>query len=135
MDEMALYVLENFDWYRRETTFSPLPLLYDYKDLCLDFDLATTEETIWDFYLPEIPQVVFFAMVLNDAVKIGVLHRWMITIIESALKELRWSIFEECLQCKSDDILEAHHSETDNNQEEGSESGDASSLPNDNGDK
>ncbi|KAJ8431642.1 hypothetical protein Cgig2_001965 [Carnegiea gigantea] len=94
-DEIALYVFKNFGWYRREVVFPSLPLPYDYKDLYLDFDLIATKEAVWDFHLLEIPQVVFFVMLLNDAVKMGVLRRWMITIMESTLKELRWSTFED----------------------------------------
>ena len=43
-DEMALYVLGNFEWHRREVEFPPLPLLSDYEDLCPSFDLAVAEE-------------------------------------------------------------------------------------------
>jgi len=51
-DQMALYILENFEWYWREVAFPPLPLLYDYKDLCPDFDLAAATEAAQDFLLP-----------------------------------------------------------------------------------
>jgi len=87
-DKMALYVLEKFDWYCREVAFPPLPLPSDYKDLCPDFDLATTKETTRDFEVAEVPQVVFVAMLLNDAVKLSILHGWMTGMMESALTEL-----------------------------------------------
>ncbi|KAJ8429900.1 hypothetical protein Cgig2_008785 [Carnegiea gigantea] len=93
-DDMALYVLENFEWYRREVVFRPLPLPSNYEDLCLGFDLTAAEEAARDFSLLEMPQVVFLVMLLNDAVKLGVLRKWMIGIMESALKELRWSPFQ-----------------------------------------
>jgi len=48
-DEMTLYVLDNFEWDRREVTFPSLPLLYDYKDMCLDFDLTAAEEAVGTF--------------------------------------------------------------------------------------
>ncbi|KAJ8431000.1 hypothetical protein Cgig2_025682 [Carnegiea gigantea] len=98
-DEMALYVLENFEWDRREVVVTPLPLLYDYKDLCPDFNLAAAEEASRDLFLLEISQVVFCAMLLNDAVKLGVLRGGMIEIMELALVELRWSTFKECVWC------------------------------------
>ena len=69
MDEMTLYVLGNFEWYCREVAFPPLPLPSDYEDLCPGFDLAMAEEYARDYNLPEMPQVVFLAMLLNDAVK------------------------------------------------------------------
>jgi len=48
-----------------------------------------------DFLLPEIPEVVFYAMLLNDVVKMGVLCGGMIDIMESTLVELPWSTFKE----------------------------------------
>ncbi|KAJ8443306.1 hypothetical protein Cgig2_015784 [Carnegiea gigantea] len=67
-DKMALYVLENFEWYHREVAFPPLPLPSDYKDLCLDFDLAVAEGAAQDFGLPEIPwwsSLLCFLMTLS----------------------------------------------------------------------
>ncbi|KAJ8425979.1 hypothetical protein Cgig2_029026 [Carnegiea gigantea] len=127
-DEMALYILENFEWYRREVAFPPLPLPTNYKDLCLDFNLAAAKEAAWDFRLPEISQVVFFAMLLNDAVELDTLHGWMTEIMESALKELQFSTFKEWVRHNKGNILRAHCPKMDSDQEEGSESGDASSL-------
>ncbi|KAJ8422533.1 hypothetical protein Cgig2_028313 [Carnegiea gigantea] len=71
------------------------------------------------------PQVVFLVMLLNDDVKLGVLHGWLIDMIELALKELRSR------------ILQAHRLEIDNDQEkeENSGSGDASPLPSDDGEE
>jgi len=43
MDEMTLYILDNFEWYRREVAFPPLHLLFDYEDLCPGFDMAVAE--------------------------------------------------------------------------------------------
>ncbi|KAJ8432298.1 hypothetical protein Cgig2_019227 [Carnegiea gigantea] len=87
MDKMALYILENFEWYWREVVFPPLPLPYNYRDLFLKFDLVAVEEATGDFHLPQIPQVVFCAMLPNGAMKLGVLHGWMTDMMESALKE------------------------------------------------
>ncbi|KAJ8434358.1 hypothetical protein Cgig2_031604 [Carnegiea gigantea] len=56
-DEIALYVLENFEWYRRKVAFHPLPLPSDYGDLCSNFDLAVAEEAARDFDLSVILQV------------------------------------------------------------------------------
>ena len=89
MDEMTLYVLGNFEYYHREVAFPPRLLPSDYKELCSDFVLTKTEEYAWDYEVLELPQVVFMAMLLNDVVKIGILHKWMIGVMESALKELR----------------------------------------------
>ncbi|KAJ8444774.1 hypothetical protein Cgig2_011736 [Carnegiea gigantea] len=93
-DEMVRYVVENFEWYHRGVSFPPLPLPSDYEDLCPDFDLAVAKEATRDFKLPEMPEVVFVMMLLNDAVKLGVLCGWIIGMIKLALKELRWSTFQ-----------------------------------------
>ena len=45
-DEMALYVLDNFEWYRREVVFPPRPLPYDYEELCPDFNLTVAKEHV-----------------------------------------------------------------------------------------
>ena len=90
---MALYVLGNFEWYRREVVCPPRPLPYDYEELCPGFVLAATEEYARDYDAPELPYVVFLATFLNNSVKLGVLRGWMIGAMESTLKELRWSTF------------------------------------------
>ncbi|KAJ8420830.1 hypothetical protein Cgig2_008426 [Carnegiea gigantea] len=105
-DEMPLCAFENFNWYRREVAFPLLPLPSDYENLFIDFDLAVAEEATQNFGLPEIPQVVFLAILLNDVVKLGVLHGW---------------------------LTDALHPEIGNSHEveESSVSGSASPLPND----
>ncbi|KAJ8439996.1 hypothetical protein Cgig2_022678 [Carnegiea gigantea] len=51
--------------------------------VCPDFDLVVVEKCARDYDLFQIPQVVFLTMLLNDAVKLGVLCGWMIGIMES----------------------------------------------------
>jgi len=46
------------------------------------------EEAAGCFELPELPQVIFYAMLLNEAVKLGVLHGRTLWEMESALTEL-----------------------------------------------
>ena len=74
--------------------FPPEPLPYDYRELCPDSDLAMAEEYAQDYEVPELPQVVFIAMLLSDAVKLGVLSGWMNLVMESTLKELQWNAFQ-----------------------------------------
>ncbi|KAJ8444055.1 hypothetical protein Cgig2_030912 [Carnegiea gigantea] len=52
--------------------------------------------------------------------KLGILRGWMISIMESALKELRWSTFQTWVGHNKSNILRAHHPETDIDQEGGS---------------
>ncbi|KAJ8453190.1 LOW QUALITY PROTEIN: hypothetical protein Cgig2_008074 [Carnegiea gigantea] len=47
------------------------------------------KEYAQDYEVPKLPHVVFMTMLLNDAMKLGVLSRWMILVMESAVKELR----------------------------------------------
>ncbi|KAJ8431879.1 hypothetical protein Cgig2_001571 [Carnegiea gigantea] len=94
MDEITLYILDNFEWYRREVVFPSRPLPYDYKELCSDFDLAVAKEYAQDYEVPELHQVLFMAMPLNDAVRLGMLSGWIIAVMDSALKELRWNAFQ-----------------------------------------
>ncbi|KAJ8437466.1 hypothetical protein Cgig2_012906 [Carnegiea gigantea] len=107
MDEMALYVLGNVDWYRRRVTFPPLPLSSDYEDLCLDFGLAVAEEYTRDYSLPKIPQATFFAMVVNKAVELSVVSRDIARALKSTLKGLQWTTFESSLSVNKHALLEA----------------------------
>ncbi|KAJ8426849.1 hypothetical protein Cgig2_006524 [Carnegiea gigantea] len=95
--ETVLYILGNFECHRREVAFPPPLLPSDYEELCSDFVLAKAEEYAREYEVPELLQEVFLAMLLNDAVKLGVLRGWMIGVMESALKELRWSTFQACI--------------------------------------
>ncbi|KAJ8422193.1 hypothetical protein Cgig2_011945 [Carnegiea gigantea] len=134
---ISLYILEKFEWYRRGVAFPPLPLPSDYEDLCSDFNLAATEEAARDFELPEIPQVVFLAMLLNDAVTLGILCGWMIDIMESTLKELWRRTFQVWVGRNRSNILRACYPKADSNQEKEEDSGsdEASPLPSDEGDE
>ncbi|KAJ8423714.1 hypothetical protein Cgig2_016465 [Carnegiea gigantea] len=91
---MALYVLDTFECYRREVAFPHLLLPSDYENLCPGFVLAVAKEYTRDYDLPETPQMVRLMMFLNEAMKLGMLRRWMIGIMESTLKELWWSTFQ-----------------------------------------
>ncbi|KAJ8438742.1 hypothetical protein Cgig2_020297 [Carnegiea gigantea] len=99
-----------------EVAFPPLPLPFDYEELCPDFVLAK------DYEVPELPQVVFLTMFLNDAVKLDILRGWMIKVMESALKELRWSTFQAWIEHNRGRILEARQQEALSDSEEGESS-------------
>ncbi|KAJ8441393.1 hypothetical protein Cgig2_009101 [Carnegiea gigantea] len=51
-DEMTLYVVGNFEWYRREVAFPPRPLPSNYEELCPGFALAKAEEYAWYYEVP-----------------------------------------------------------------------------------
>ncbi|KAJ8429284.1 LOW QUALITY PROTEIN: hypothetical protein Cgig2_016322 [Carnegiea gigantea] len=123
---MALYVLGNFEWYRMKVSFPPHPLPSDYEELCSDFALAEAEEYAPNYEVPELLQVVFLVMLLNDAMKLGVLRGWMIGLMETALKELWWSTFQTWVGGR---ILEARRQEALNYSEEEESSGSDDQTP------
>jgi len=104
---MAQYVAYHFEWDRCRVSFPPLPLLNDVQALCPSYELAVAEEAAQRFELPELPQVIFYVMLLNEAERLGVLHGWTLCIMESALTELRWNTFEAWVWQNKDRILEA----------------------------
>ena len=69
--------------------FPPSPLPKDFRTLCLNFDLVVAEQAGEHYELPELPQAIFNAMLLNEAEKLGVLHGPRLRSLEVALIELR----------------------------------------------
>jgi len=51
---MALHVWETFNWHLRSATRPPRSLPKNYRDLCLDFIFAYTEEANRDFHILEL---------------------------------------------------------------------------------
>ncbi|KAJ8444094.1 hypothetical protein Cgig2_025095 [Carnegiea gigantea] len=72
--EMAEYVVRHFVWDQRGAAFPPLPLPKDFQALCSSYKLAVAEEAVEDYEFPELPQEIFYAMLLNKAERLGVLH-------------------------------------------------------------
>ena len=72
--EMAQYVIRNFQWDLCRVAFPPSPPPNDFHGLCPSYDLAMAEEGAQCFELPELPQVIFHAMLLSKAERLGVLH-------------------------------------------------------------
>ncbi|KAJ8432238.1 hypothetical protein Cgig2_007639 [Carnegiea gigantea] len=83
--EMAGYVKESFLWCWRRALRPPHPLLEDYYVLCPHFSLTEAEGAVADFELPEMVQVTFYAMLLNEAVELGVVCGFMAEGRKSAL--------------------------------------------------
>ncbi|KAJ8422442.1 hypothetical protein Cgig2_019159 [Carnegiea gigantea] len=104
---MAEYVVRHLAWDRRGATFPLSPLPKDFQALCLSYELAVAEEAAEDYELPELPQMIFYAMPLVEAERLGVLHGGALRTLESALTELHWSIFESWVWLYDDLIFEA----------------------------
>ncbi|KAJ8419880.1 hypothetical protein Cgig2_000617 [Carnegiea gigantea] len=91
---MSEFVIRRFQWDRRGEASPPSPFPKDFRSLCSDFDLAMVEQAAAYYELPELPQVIFYAMLHNEAEKLGVLHGSRLRSLEVALTELRWGAFE-----------------------------------------
>jgi len=85
---MSKFVVRRFQWGRRGKAFPPSPFPKDFRSLCPDFDLATAEQAAAQYELPELPQVIFYAMLLNEAEKLGVLQGLRLRSLEVALTEI-----------------------------------------------
>ena len=102
MREFANYVRETFIWCWRSALRPPRPLLEDFHVLCPCFLLAEAETAAAEFELPEIVQAIFYAMLLNESIKLGVAHEYTAERMKSSLVGLRWSTFEvwmDCMDC------------------------------------
>ncbi|KAJ8444575.1 hypothetical protein Cgig2_013854 [Carnegiea gigantea] len=91
----------------RRATCSPRPLPDDYQDLCPHFSLPEAERVALDFELPEMVQAIFYAMLLNDAIVLGIVRGFIVDDLKSTLMGLRWTCFEACLSRTSRDLCEA----------------------------
>ncbi|KAJ8428285.1 hypothetical protein Cgig2_027417 [Carnegiea gigantea] len=65
--EIAEYVAYHFEWDRCGVTFPPPPPPKDFQALCPSYELAVAEEAAGCFELPELSQVIFYTMLLNEA--------------------------------------------------------------------
>ncbi|KAJ8451980.1 hypothetical protein Cgig2_016561 [Carnegiea gigantea] len=83
--DRADYVRESFIWCWRRAKRPPRPLPEDYHILCLRFSLPEAERVAADFELPEILQVTFYTMLLNEAVELSVVRGFMADGLKSSL--------------------------------------------------
>jgi len=76
----------------------PRLLPENYHELCPYFDHAMSEEDARDFHILKIIWVVFHAMVVNEALELGVLSSDLAEHLKSCLEGLRWYMCEAWLQ-------------------------------------
>jgi len=105
--EIADFMRESFIWRWRRATRSPYPLPDDYHDLCPRFLLPKAEGAAPDFGLPEMVQAIFYTMLLNDAVELGVVSGFVADNLKSTLSGLRWTCIEAMMSCTSRELREA----------------------------
>jgi len=69
---MSEFVIRRFLWVQQGKASAPSPFPKDFRPLCSDFDLAAVEHAAAYYELPELPQAIFYAMLLNETEKLGV---------------------------------------------------------------
>ncbi|KAJ8446021.1 LOW QUALITY PROTEIN: hypothetical protein Cgig2_012365 [Carnegiea gigantea] len=106
-EEMANHIRKTFNWHLKRVTCPSQSLSENYHDLCLDFILF--DKTPHDFHIPEMIQAVFYTMVVNEALELGILSKNLAEHLRSALEGLWWFIFEAWRQLNKHALLCAHH--------------------------
>ncbi|KAJ8439296.1 hypothetical protein Cgig2_018073 [Carnegiea gigantea] len=106
-EEMALHILETFNWCLRRATRPRRPLLEDYHDLCLYFMLADAGKAACNFHIPDLAQAIFYAAVVNKALELGVFKGNLAEDLRSPLVGIRRFIVEAWPQVNRKDILVA----------------------------
>ncbi|KAJ8436973.1 LOW QUALITY PROTEIN: hypothetical protein Cgig2_012260 [Carnegiea gigantea] len=79
---------------RRRASRPPRTLPENFHALCPCFSWFEAKGTATDFELPEMLQATCYAMLLNEAVKLGVTSSFMVKGLKSAPVGLRWSSFK-----------------------------------------
>ena len=94
--EMAAeYVRDTFRWPLREALAQHLNLLpADYHGLCPGFDLDVATQYAQDSNIPEMMQVIFYAIVVNDIVELGVTCRLTANCMMWVIQQLNWAPIE-----------------------------------------
>jgi len=69
--------------------------------------LPEVERATVDFELPEMVQAIFYTMLLNEAVELGVVYSFMAKGLKSSLVGLRWSCFEAWMSRTDHKLREA----------------------------
>ncbi|KAJ8450529.1 LOW QUALITY PROTEIN: hypothetical protein Cgig2_020166 [Carnegiea gigantea] len=85
----------------------PHPLPKDFHALCPCFSLPEAEGAAADFELPKMVQVIFYVMLLNEAVELGVVSGFMAEGLKLALVGLRWSSFKVWMGYVDHELREA----------------------------
>jgi len=69
--------------------------------------LTASERAAADFELLEMVQAAFYAMLLNAAVELCMIRRFMVEGLKSSLVGLRWSYFEARMSHTDHELREA----------------------------
>jgi len=96
-DEMAIDVWENFK--KLDESVPPLPprpLPTNFQTINPSF-IKDAEGITQEVEVLEITQAILYALVMKDALALGILPRMVAEVLESTLKDLKWYSFEAYL--------------------------------------
>ena len=74
------------------------------------FDLEVPRRYAHDSYIPEMVQIVFYTMVIDDAAKLGLLRRLTMDCVMWAMRKLDWGPVEAWLKDSDQRLIRAHAS-------------------------
>ena len=95
IEEAVEYVRDTFWQSLRESpNFRPNPLPEEYHGLSPGFKLAVVTRYAHDSNIPEMVQVIFYAMVLNDTAELEISCKIDMNCIMSVLHHLDWTIID-----------------------------------------
>ncbi|KAJ8422560.1 hypothetical protein Cgig2_005758 [Carnegiea gigantea] len=98
LEQAADYVRDNFRWALKEPSApGPKPLPSDYHGLCLRFDLGVATRYAHDSNILEMVQIIFYAMVIDDAAKLGLSRRLTMDCVMWVMRKLDWGPVEAWL--------------------------------------
>ncbi|KAJ8431149.1 hypothetical protein Cgig2_026746 [Carnegiea gigantea] len=92
------YACDHFRWALRDPLApGPRLLLSDYHGLCPRFDLGAAARYAHDSNTPEMVQIIFYAMVIDDAAKLGLSRRLTMDCVMWAMRTPDWGPVEAWL--------------------------------------
>ncbi|KAJ8419790.1 LOW QUALITY PROTEIN: hypothetical protein Cgig2_010901 [Carnegiea gigantea] len=92
--KMVDFVRGSFRWHWSAMRL-PRPLSDDYHDLCPCFVISELEQAAHDFR-PKMVYATFYAMLLNDAVKLGLVGGFIAASLKASLEGLNFRLQEPC---------------------------------------
>ncbi|KAJ8423821.1 hypothetical protein Cgig2_017384 [Carnegiea gigantea] len=92
------YVRDHFRWALRDPSApGPRSLPSDYHGLCLHFNLGVATRYAHDSNTPEMVQIIFYAMVIDDTAELGLSRRLAMDCMMWAMRKLDWGPMEAWL--------------------------------------
>ncbi|KAJ8429572.1 hypothetical protein Cgig2_023778 [Carnegiea gigantea] len=104
----AEYVRDHFRWSLRDPMDpGPRPLPSNDHGLCPCFDLKVARRYAHDSHIPEMVSVIFYAIIIDDAAKLGLSRRLTMDVVMWAMRKLDWGYVEAWLGDNDQRLLRA----------------------------